>query len=326
MNVAIIGCSGMGVHHALFASRAGFNVVACGDTLKERAEELAKGFGADATDDCLALCKRDDVDIVAVLTPTPFHTKYVVAAAEAGKDIFCEKPFGRTLEQCETSIAAVKKAGVKLFVGHVVRYFQEFETIKAQIDAGKVGKVGFVRTYRGGICPVGAGNWFRDWEMSGGVTLDTIIHDFDWIRYAFGDPAQVFSQNLKEQFDKAIDYAMVTFRMKSGILVNTIGTWAHPAGFRVKVEVCGDNGVLQFDSNEAPLAVMMRETKGGVPGMIVPGSPVGVSPYQLEWHDFKGWLDGISQPRVTPEDGVWAVRMALAALESANTGNPVAFN
>jgi predicted dehydrogenase len=326
MNVAIIGCSGMGVHHALFASKAGFNVVACGDTLKERADELARGFGADATDDCLALCKRDDVDVVAVLTPTPFHTKYVVAAAEAGKDIFCEKPFGRTLEQCETSIAAVEKAGVKLFVGHVVRYFQEFETIKAQIDAGKVGKVGFVRTYRGGICPVGAGNWFRHWEKSGGVTMDTIIHDFDWIRYAFGDPAQVFSQNLKEQFGKAIDYAMVTFRMKSGILVNTIGTWAHPAGFRVKVEVCGDNGMLQFDSNEAPLAVMMRETSGGVPGMIVPGSPVGVSPYQLEWIDFKGWLEGNHTPRVTPDDGVWAVRMALAALESAETGKPVSFN
>lgn len=326
MNVAIIGCSGMGVHHAEFASKTGFTIVACGDTRKERAADLAKKFGADVTDDCLSLCARDDVDIVAVLTPTPFHLEYVVAAAKAGKDIFCEKPFGRTLEQCETALAAVKKAGVKLFVGHVVRYFQEFEAIKAQVDAGKAGKVGFVRTYRGGICPVGAGTWFRDWEMSGGVTLDTIIHDFDWIRYTFGDPAHVFSQNLKEHFDEAIDYAMVTFRMKSGIIVTTTGTWAHPAGFRVKVEVCGDNGMLQFDSNEAPLSVMMRESADGQPGMIVPASPVGISPYQLEWQDFKGWLDGTSEPRVTPDDAVWAVRMALAALESAETGKPVAFN
>jgi myo-inositol 2-dehydrogenase/D-chiro-inositol 1-dehydrogenase len=71
---------------------------------------------------------------------------------------------------------------------------------------------------------------------------------------------------------------------------------------------------------------MMRETTGGVPGMIVPASPVAASPYQLEWLDFKGWLDGKHVPRVTPEDGIWAVRMAQAALESAETGKPVSFN
>ncbi len=326
MKLALVGCGAMAVHHAQLAKNAGFSVVACGDTVKGRAEELARKYGADATDDCLAVCNRDDVDVVAVLTPTPYHAPYVVAAAEAGKHIFCEKPFGRTLDQCSEALTAVEKAGVKLFVGHVVRYFQEFETIRAQVEAGKVGKVGFVRTYRGGICPAGADNWYRDWDTSGGVTMDTIIHDFDWLRYMFGDPERVFAQNLKNRLSEGIDYALVTVRMKNGIIVNTVGTWAHPAGFRVKVEICGDNGMLQFDSNEAPIASMMRADAEGVPGMIVPGSPVGISPYQLEWHDFSAWLEGKREPRVTPEDGVWAVRMAVAALESAETGQPVTFD
>ncbi|MCC6487175.1 MAG: Gfo/Idh/MocA family oxidoreductase, partial [Candidatus Hydrogenedentes bacterium] len=326
MKVGIIGCSGMGAHHAQFICNAGFKLAVCGDTIPERAKALAAKFGADATGDCMSVCRRKDVDVVAVLTPTPYHAPYVVAAAEAGKHVFCEKPFGRTMEQCDEALDAVEKADVKLFLGHVVRYFQEFEAIKKQIEAGKVGKVGFVRTYRGGICPVGAGTWFRDWEMSGGVTMDTIIHDFDWIRYVFGDPERIFCQNLKERFGEAIDYSMVTMRMKSGVIATTTGTWAHPAGFQVKVEVCGDNGMIQYDSNEAPISSMMRANASGTPGMIVPGSPVSVSPYQLEWEDFKRWLEGKGEPRVTPEDGVWAVRIALGALESAQTGQPVTFN
>ena len=173
MNVAIIGCGGMGWHHAQFAANCGLDVVACGDTKLDKARAVAERFGAEATTDCMALCGRDDVDVVGIMTPTPTHMDYVIAAAEAGKDIFCEKPFGRTVEQCQAAQAAVDKAGVKLLVGHVVRYFHEFEAIKAQIEAGKVGNVGFVKAYRGGIFPEGEDLWFRDYEQSGGVTLDS---------------------------------------------------------------------------------------------------------------------------------------------------------
>ncbi|MBI4560009.1 MAG: Gfo/Idh/MocA family oxidoreductase [Candidatus Hydrogenedentes bacterium] len=323
MRVGIIGCGGMGYHHARMATNCGLRVAACGDTVRSKAEALAQEYSAEPVSDSLALVRRNDVDIVAVCTPTPNHAPYVVAAAEAGKHIFCEKPFGRTVEQCREAIAAARKAKVKLFVAHVLRYFQEFEAIKAQIDAGKVGKVGFVKSYRGGVYPRGEANWFRDYAQSGGVTLDCIIHDFDWLRYVFGDAERVFCQALQRSEPDVLDYSLVTFRMKSGVIAHVIGTWAHPSGFRVKVEVCGDGGMLQFDSADAPISSMMREQAGGTPGMIIPSSPVPVSPYQLEWQDFVGWLEGKHPPRVKPEDGLKAVRMALGALESAKTGRPV---
>ncbi|MBN2309425.1 MAG: Gfo/Idh/MocA family oxidoreductase [Candidatus Hydrogenedentes bacterium] len=321
MNLAIIGCGGMGGNHAQFATNCGLNLVACGDSHKKKAQALAKRFGAEATDDCMALCRRDDVDIVGIMTPTPTHSAYVIAAAEAGKHIFCEKPFGRTVDECLAAEAAVKKAGVRLFVGHVVRYFHEFEAIRAQIEAGKAGNVGFVKAYRGGIFPQGEDMWFRDYEQSGGVTFDSSIHDYDWIRYVFGDVERVFCQAL--QRDDAIDYALVTLRMKSGVIAHVIGTWAHPAGFRVKVEVCGDNGMITYDNAEAPISSMMRQVEGGQPTMIVPANPVETSPYQLEWVDFLAALEGKGEPKVTPEDATWAVRIASAALESAKSGEPV---
>ena len=323
MNLAIIGCGGMGRMHAQLAANCGFKLVACADKRKENAEALADAHTADAVRNPMAAIRRADVDVVGIMTPTPTHTQYVVAAAEAGKDVFCEKPFGRTVQQCKEAIAAVKKAKVKLFVGHVVRYFQEFEAMRQQVADGKVGKVGFVKLYRGGIFPVGVDGWFRDYEQSGGVTFDSMIHDLDWLRYVFGDASRVFCQALRRTTPECIDYAQATFRMKSGVIAKVIGTWAHPSGFRVEAEICGDKGMIQFNSDESPMKAMKRTRPGEAPGMIVPGSPVPVSPYQLEWEDFQVWREGKARARVTPEDALEAVRMAAAALESADTGKPV---
>jgi UDP-N-acetylglucosamine 3-dehydrogenase len=323
MNVAIIGCNSMGRLHARMASNCGLRIVACGDARLSTAAALADEHVADASDDCMAVIARPDVDIVGIMTPTPTHAQYVIAAAAAGKHIFCEKPFGRTVQECRQAVAAAKKAKVKLFVAHVVRYFQEYEAIRAQIAAGKIGKPGFVKMYRGGICPAGADGWFRDFARSGGVTLDSMIHDFDWLRYTFGEPERIFCQGVRHTTPEFVDYSMATVRMKSGIIAKVIGTWAHPSGFRVEVEVCGDGGMLQYSSTDPVLSMTKRVSAGGMPGMIVPESPVPISPYQLEWQDFLTWIEGRSGARVTPNDALEAVRMATAALESSETGKPV---
>jgi len=312
----------MGAVHAQMATNCGLKLVACADTRKPKAAALAGRYGAEVVSP-KAVLARDDVDIVAITTPTPTHTGYVIAAAEAGKAIFCEKPFGRTVAQCEAAIAAVEKAKVKLFVGHVVRFFHEFEAMKAEVKSGKIGRVGFVKMYRGGIFPRGEGKWFHDYAQSGGVTFDSSIHDCDWLRYAFGNADHVYCQALQRSKPEPIDYAAITFRMESGIIAHVIGTWAHPQGFRVRTEICGDKGMLQFNSEEAPISVLMRAQAGGGPSMIVPASPVAVSPYQLEWEDFLGWINRKHKPRVTPEDALEAVRMVSAALESAKSGRPV---
>ncbi len=323
MNVAIIGGGAMGALHAGNAVTCGHKLVACSDRRIEQAEAVAKQFGCEATDDSHELLKRDEVDVVAINTPTPTHLEYVRAAAANGKHIFCEKPLALTVQDSEEAVKAAADAGVKLFVGHVVRYFQEFDAIRGQISAGKVGKPGYVKTYRGGMFPQGAGAWFRDFNQSGGVTLDCSIHDLDWIRYVFGDVSRVYCQRVTRTDPEPMDYAMITLRMASGIIANVIGTWAHPSGFRVKAEVCGDKGVIMFDSAEASVHAQMRDTDPTKPSVIVPGSPVEKSPYLLEWEDFTAWLDTGRAPRVKPEDAVEAVRIAQAALQSAESGEPV---
>jgi len=323
MRVAIIGCGTMGHLHASMAAACGLKIIACGDKHKHHAKILAEPYGAAASDDSMAVIADPEVDIVAICSPTPTHAGYAIAAAEAGKSIFCEKPFARTVQQCRQAMAAARKARVKLFVAHVVRYFQEFEAMRAQLAAGKVGKPGFVKLYRGGLFPMGVDGWFRDYEQSGGVTLDSMIHDIDWLRYTFGDAERVFCQALRRSEPEVIDYSMATFRMKSGVIAKVIGTWAQPGGFRVETEICGDKGMIQFNSDETPIFTMKRTAPGEAPSTIVPASPVPKSPYQLEWEEFLAWVRDTRQPRVTARDATEAVRMALAALESAETGKPV---
>jgi predicted dehydrogenase len=306
------------------AVKAGFNLAACVDAVPEAMNAVAREHGAEAIGDVDVLLERADIDVVAITTPTTTHKDLVIAAAQAGKHVFCEKPFCRTTKECKEALAAAKKAKVKLFVGHVVRYFQEFEAMRAQIAEGKIGTPGYVRMFRGGLFPGAEGSWFHDYAKSGGATFDMLIHDFDWLRYTFGEPEHVFCQALMRTTPTRIDYSMSTFKMKSGLIANVIGSWAHPSGFRVSVDICGSSGQIQFDSAETPLLVQKRQRAGAGPDMIVPASPVDVSPYQLEWMDFAGWLAG-GEARVTAEDATVAVRMAEAAVESAQSGQVVRF-
>ena len=322
MNVAIIGCSGMGRIHAAMAAACGLNITVCADRLKSAADALAKIYDAAAMDDGRKAIRRKDVDIVLIATPTPSHKALIEAAVDAGKAIFAEKPLCRTTAECKAVIAYAKKKKARLFVGHVVRYFQEFETMRAQIAAGKIGEPGFAKIYRGGIFPGNGKGWFADYAQSGGVTLDCMIHDLDWLRYVFGEPERIYCQALLRSKPEAMDYSQVTMRMKSGLIATLIGTWAHPSGFQVKAEIAGSAGILQYDSNDAPIRAQKRVLSSG-PTMIVPASPVDKSPYQLEWEDFLGWLDGRHEPRVTPHDALRAVEMAEAALKSNELGKPV---
>ncbi|HRZ83534.1 MAG TPA: Gfo/Idh/MocA family oxidoreductase, partial [Candidatus Hydrogenedentes bacterium] len=155
MNVAIIGCGGMGALHAQMAANCGLKVALCADVVRPAAKALAEKHGAKVAASPEAACAAKSVDIVAITTPTPTHLPLIRAAAAAGKQIFCEKPFCRTVPECEKAIRTAEKAGVKLFVGHVVRYFHEFEKMREQIQAGALGEVGWVKLYRGGVFPGG---------------------------------------------------------------------------------------------------------------------------------------------------------------------------
>lgn len=323
VRVGLIGLGNMGRTHArAYRQMPDVEIAAVLDRNLARAESFAQEFGTTNCSSLEELLER--VEVVDVCVPTPYHAEFAVAAVEAGKAVVCEKPLARTLEQCELILEAVNRFNALFMPAHVLRFFPEFRQAHERVQKGAVGTVAAIRTRRGGDFPHATNEWYADFEKSGGVILDLIIHDFDWLRWTFGEVERVFAKSLTFRNLKYLDYALVTLKMRSGAVAHVEGGWCDPGGFRVTYEICGDAGMLEFDSRQmVPLRVANREVGGKPARVAIPESPTLMNPYYLELRHFVDCYKEGRQPAITAQDGYEAVRIALAAIESARTGQVI---
>ena len=325
--VALIGAGNMGNWHAAqWKKIPDAELVGVLDPRTDAARAAGPAYS-----DWNTLLAQAKPDVIDVCTPTPQHLEYVERAAAAGKAIFVEKPLARTVPDCEAAAAAIERANVPAMPGHVLRYFPEYAAAKKLIDSGGVGSPATVRTARMAGLPDlgGRANWYADPAQSGGVVLDMILHDFDWLRWTFGPVSRVFAKGLYGQAEYVgrLDYALVTLRFTSGVVGHVTGSWAHPGGFRTTLEVAGDGGLIEHDSaRSAPLTASLKPTAGGGGvGVAVPESPTAPhdDPYYQELNAFIQALKNGTPPPVTIQDAYEAARIALAALESMTSGKVV---
>lgn len=269
-----------------------------------------------------------DVDVVDLCTPTHWHYEMTLQAAAAGKHIICEKPLARTLEQGQAMIAACRQAEVKLLVAHVVRFFPEYAQAKAMVDAGQIGRPAVLRLARGSFRPKKpVGNWFLDFEKSGGMMLDMMIHDFDYARWVAGEVESVFAKSIGQtQPGAPVDYGLAILKHRNGALSHVAGVWAYPPPtFRTRLEIAGDGGLIEFDSAAtAPIELLLKpDRESGSPDVGLPASPLSESPYTTQLKEFYAALTQDRPVRVRAEDGLAALQIALAAIESTKTGQAV---
>jgi predicted dehydrogenase len=333
MRIGIVGAGLMGTWHAarlrqLVHDRPGWiELAGFYDVSTEAAAKAVAEYGGASFDSLERLL--DTLDVIIVSTPTPYHKEPILAAASAGKHIICEKPLARHLGDAQEMVAVCRDAGVRLFVGQVVRFFGQFSRAKATLDSGALGRPGVIRTVRGGGPPDPARrSWFADFHQSGGVIMDVSIHDLDFVRWCFGDVERVFARGLTFAGVEPYDHALITLRFKNGAIGHIEGSWAYPPGrFRTRFEIVGDRGLMEWDSTHpAPLTVTLRpEDSERGPAVPQPHSPLAPQddPYYLELAHFVTCLENGSESTVTAEDGLEAVKLALAAIESVRTGEPV---
>ncbi|MFC4812439.1 Gfo/Idh/MocA family protein [Paenibacillus sp. GCM10023250] len=324
-HVLVIGAGSMGGTHALcYAQMEGVKLAGIVDIRADKGQEVAARAGCPAFssfEEAMAMAGK--VDVIDVCVPTFLHQKYVMKAADAGKHVICEKPLSGTLENARAMIDYCCAKGVRLFVGHVLRFFHEYERTKELLDAGAIGPVSMARTSRGGGFPVAWNNWYNDFASSGGLTLDMIIHDFDILRWYFGEVERVYARGLYPQDPDRLDYSLVTLRFKNGTIAHVEGTWAH-GDFAMKFEIAGRTGVLDYDSSrDKSLIVVNRRAAEGFVGVPVPESPVKESPYFKELRHFITCIENNVEPLVTAEDAYKAMEIALAAITSMKSSKPV---
>ena len=325
MKIGIVGTGFMGSTHAAAWKEIGGQIAGFLAETPQEAEELAARYGVQIFADLSSMF--NEVDIVDVCTPTYLHCDMVIKAAAAGKQIVCEKPLALTIEEGQKMIAACKKAGVNLFVAQVVRFFPEYALAKQAITNGEIGQVGVLRLSRGGYRPKKpTGNWFLDETKSGGILMDLMVHDLDYARWVAGEVESVFAKKISKPFpDAPVDYATVILKHRSGAISHVAGAWAYPPPtFRTSFEISGDAGMIDYDSDAtAPIRNLIQKPGSDSPDVGLPSSPVSESPYTTEIREFYAAITGQLPVRVTAEDGLAAIQIALAAIESVRTGKAV---
>jgi predicted dehydrogenase len=313
MNVGIVGTGGMGRVHARQYSKMPEIELFAFDSDADRAAAYSEATGAILVDSYEDLLQS--VDAIDICLPTHLHLEFASQSLRSGKPTLCEKPMCRSVAEARELALLVKDLGVPFMPAQVVRFFPEFRKAHDLVTSGAIGRPAAIRTRRCGKHPQGAGGWFANRELSGGVLLDLAIHDFDWIRWTFGEVERVFSQTLPFSDGLAIDYSLTTLTLASGAIAHVEGSWPDPAGFRAAFEVAGSEGFFEYDSR---LSVPLRTTTASGSAIESPMLPSD-DPYFLQ---IGGFLDGIATGimPVTAEDGMQAVAIAEAAINSAKTG------
>ncbi|MEM7734712.1 MAG: Gfo/Idh/MocA family oxidoreductase [Deinococcota bacterium] len=292
------------------------------DKNQQRAAELANTYTCPAfteLDGLLAAC-----DIVDVCTPTDQHADVVVSAARVGKDVICEKPMARSLQDAQRMADVCEQAGVRLFIAHVVRFFSQYEGAKAALDAGKLGSPGVIRLSRGGSFP---GRWYGDYARAGGVILDLSIHDLDMARWCFGEVTQVFARGLTFDNIPECDHVIINLQFESGALGHVSGSWAYPAGkFVTALEVAGSDGIYEWNGF-APDPVLGSFDAGSdltsvMNDMASPLAPED-DPYSKELAHALDCITTGAPFRVEPADALATLKLALAATASVKQGTPI---
>ncbi|MFD1675543.1 Gfo/Idh/MocA family protein [Alicyclobacillus fodiniaquatilis] len=326
LKVAVIGAGTMGSTHAhSYVKMTNAKLVGIVDIRGEKAEALAQKCSTSAFSTFDELLTTEDPDIIDICVPTYLHKSFVYQASAAKKHVICEKPITRTLQEAAEMIQICKEAGVRLFIGQVVRFFPEYKQIYDTLKAGEIGEIGTVHAFRGGGFPGGSwGDWYANVAKSGSLIVDLMIHDIDYLRWCFGEVERVYAKSLLGRELNRFDHAFVSLRFKNGVIAHVEGSWAYPGGFRTELEVCGREGIVHYDSAQAaPIHTSLRTTAAGGSGVAVPESPLQKSPYQLELEHFVDCIAQNKEPIVRAEDAYKALEISLAALESAQTGSVV---
>ena len=284
-------------------------------------------------------------DVIDVCSPTFTHKEYVTAAVSAGKAVFCEKPLALSMADGREMVEAAKAAGVPFGVGHVLRFFPEYEKAAATAHSGELGELAVLRFSRCTFAP--KTGWYLDETRSGGVILDLMIHDLDFARYVAGEVTKVYASVDRGLPGSSVGttgaggpgspgaeeplgpHAYVILTHASGALTHVEGSWRMPQPeFHTSFEISGNKGLLTFDSGESSalvphLAPAAGAAAGKAPEVPVAASPVAEDPYTLELRAFRDAVAAGKKPPIDGEEGLRALQIALAAIQSAGSGEPV---
>ncbi len=332
IRVGIIGLGMMGRCHLEGWGKAdGAEVVAVADSDPKRAAgDLSGGWGnidagtelidmerVTGTTDPMELIAMENVDVVDVCVPTPFHADLAIAALEAGKHVMCEKPLARTFADAQRIAAAAAASPGMFMPGMCIRFWPQYKWLKDAVESNAYGKVLGATFRRVASMPPG---WFSNAEMSGAAALDLHLHDTDFVQYLLGMPQAVASCGYSKTTD-GVDHIITRYFIDGIPAVVAEGSWcfADGFGFNMSYTVNFENATADYDLSRGDEALQL--SSGGEKQTI---ACEGCDGYEGEVAYFAECITAGTPPTiVTAEQAADSIRIVEAEVASIQSGAPV---
>lgn len=341
LRIGLVGCGRVAQQRHLPALHRlpDARVVAVSDVDPERLGLVAGQFGiARRSTDYRDLVNDPAVEAVAVCVPAHAHVDIALAALDAGKHLFIEKPLALSLDDCDRLIQRASQTPTKAMVGFNLRWHRLIRRARETVQRGDLGSLKLIRTTISSRFFEDEPEWMRLRELGGGVFLELGVHCFDLWRYLL--QTEVEEVSAMSQMGKWQDEtATVTARMAGG--VQALAVVSKGTGESNEVELFGQDGHLvvssyRFDGFQLspswsyPGSLRARlQSLGNLLGdapQVIPAIRQGgdyVVSYQAEWRHFVGCVQHDAPTGSTLADGRRALQIALAAIESATDRRPV---
>jgi len=328
IRVGVIGAGRIGKIHAenLATRIPGVVVSAIADINQQAAQALAEKLHvANAFSDYRKIIEDKDIDAVAVCSYTDTHADLIIAAANAGKHVFCEKPVDHSLDRIDKAINAVSKAGVQCQIGFNRRFDPNFKKLHDLVQTGKIGDLHILRITSRDPAPPPA----EYVKLSGGMFLDMTIHDFDMARFLSGSEVEEVYAIGEVRVDPAIgaagdiDTAVITLKFANGAIGTIDNSRKAVYGYDQRAEVFGSGG-MAATANNTPNSSVYSNADG-----VVSEKPLYffleryMESFVAEMRDF---INAIREGNPTPVnvfDGRKPVVIAMAATRSMLENRPV---
>jgi myo-inositol 2-dehydrogenase/D-chiro-inositol 1-dehydrogenase len=327
LRIGVLGVGRIGKMHAELLARQvpGASLAMVQDINADAAAAVAAELDVPFTTSVDELLGSGDVDAVAICSSTDTHVPLMIAAAGAGKAIFCEKPVSLDLAKVDEGLAAVTAGAVPIQIGFNRRFDPAHASVRAAVVDGSVGDLHIVRiTSRDPAPPP-----IAYIKVSGGLFLDMMIHDFDMARFVTGSEVVDVYAQAAVRVDPAIgeagdvDTAVVMLTHENGCITTIDNSRQAVYGYDQRVEAFGSGGMA---ASENPLThTGMRRSAAGTISQTIPYFFLDryIPSYIEEWKAFVSYVTSGGPSPVSAEDGRAPLVIGLAAWKSYREGRPV---
>jgi len=316
--IGIIGAGYIaGVHAGILARDERVRITAINDIVPDRAQQLARAH------DAVVAATPDEViersDAVFITTPNTRHVPLALAAVDAGKHVFCEKPLATTIADAHAVFEKARRRNAVFQVGHNRRFAPVYATLKRLLSETHQPHSAHVKMNRGELLKP---EWTGDPEVTGGFLYETPIHMFDMMRFLFGEIESLHAIGSNHEYNEVDDFSVLlkfANGMHATLATAADASWLFPFE---RVEVFCHHATLVTREMESLICSSNLE------GHFTSQS-MQQTPREEKWgyvQEDRAFVDSIvngSPALVTAHDGLMSVEIANAVYESVRSGAPV---